>query len=56
MKDLGLMNYYLGLDIRQNLGEIFVGKGKYIIEILKTFGMMDCKSMDIPMVTNLKKL
>jgi len=27
---------------------------KYIVEILKIFGMMDCKSMPTPMVANLK--
>jgi hypothetical protein len=31
-------------------------KGKYIVEILKKFRMMDCKSMPTPMVINLKKM
>jgi hypothetical protein len=56
MKDLGLMHYYLGLEVWQKSGEIFLGQGKYIITILQRFGMMDCKSMATPMVTNLKKL
>eukprot|EP00253_Pinus_taeda_P013786 PITA_13786 len=56
MKDLGLINYYLGLEIWQKPDEIFVGQGKYTINILQKFGMMDCKSMDTPMMTNLKKL
>jgi hypothetical protein len=30
--------------------------GKYVIAILQIFGMMDCKAMETPMVTNLKKL
>ena len=34
----------------------FLGQGKYIEEILQRFGMMDCKSMSIPMVANLKLL
>ena len=29
---------------------------KYVVEILRRFGMMDCKSMATPMVPNLKKL
>jgi hypothetical protein len=31
-------------------------KGKYVVKILQKFGMMDCKSMTTPMVTDLKKL
>jgi len=56
MKDLGLMHYYLGLEIWQQLDGIFVGQGKYIVTMLKRFGMMNCKSMDTLMVTNLKKI
>lgn len=55
MKDLGLMHYYLGLEICQKPDEIFVGQGKYTFKILQNFGMMDCKSMDTPVVKNLKK-
>jgi hypothetical protein len=56
MKDLGLMDYFLGLEVWQKLGEIFLGQGKYTVEILSRFGMMDCKSMDTPMMKNLNKL
>ena len=35
---------------------IFLGQGKYAVEILKRFGMMDCKAMATPMVSNLKLL
>ena len=35
---------------------IFLGQGKYAIEILKRLGMMDCKTMDTPMASNLKLL
>jgi hypothetical protein len=56
MKDLGLMHYFLGLEVWQRPGEIFLGQGKYTVEILSRFGMMDCKSMATPMMTNLKKL
>ena len=56
MKDLGLMHYFLGLEIWQKEGETFLGQGKYAIEILKRFGMEDCKPMTTPMITNLKKL
>ena len=35
---------------------IFLGQGKYAVEILKRFGMMDCKIMATPMESNLKIL
>jgi len=56
IKDLGLMHYFLGLEVWQKFDEIFLSQGKYVVEILKKFGMMDCKSMTTPMVSNLKKL
>ena len=54
--DLGLMHYFLGLEVWQHADEIFLSRGKYTIDILQRFGMMDCKSMATPMESNLKKL
>jgi hypothetical protein len=34
MKDLGLMHYFLGLEVWQADGHFFLGQGKYIVEIL----------------------
>jgi hypothetical protein len=56
MKDLGRMQYFLGLEVWQRNNEIFLSQGKYTIEILKKYGMLNCKPMATPMVTNLKKL
>ena len=56
MKDLGLMHYFLGLEVWQNSEGIFLNQGKYAVEILKRFDMLECKSMATPMDTNLKSL
>jgi hypothetical protein len=56
MKDLGLMHYYLGQEVWQKRGEVFLGQEKYAVKILQKFGMMDCKSMDTPMTTDIIKL
>jgi hypothetical protein len=56
MKYLGMMHYFLGLKVWQKPDEIFLCQGKYVLDILKRFKMMDCKSMPTPMVTNLKLL
>ena len=52
MKDLGLMHYFLGLEVWQIPEGIFLKQGKYVVEILKRFDMLECKSMD----TNLNPL
>ena len=56
MKDLGLMHYFLGLEVWQKPSEIFLTQRKYAVDILQRFGMQDSKSMSVPMTTNLTKL
>ena len=56
MKDLGMMHYFLGMEVWQNADGISLRQGKYAAEILKRFGMMDCKAMTTPMASNLKLL
>ena len=56
MKDLGMMHYFLGMEVWQSTDGIFLGQGKYAVEILKRFGMMDYKDMATPMASNLKLL
>jgi hypothetical protein len=56
MKNLGMMQFFLGLEVWQRTDEIFLSQGKYTIEILKKFGMLNCKPLATPMVTNLKNL
>ena len=54
MKDLDMMHYFLGMEVWQNADGISLGQGKYAVEILKRFGMMDCKAMATLMASNLK--
>ena len=56
MKDLDMMHYFLGMEVWNNVYGISLGQGKYAVEILKRFKMMDCKSMTTPMASNLKLL
>jgi hypothetical protein len=56
MKYLGIIHYFLGLEVWKKTDDIFMCQGKYAIEILKRLEIMDCKSMPTPMVTNLKLL
>jgi hypothetical protein len=41
MKDLGLMHYFLGLEVWQSPERIFLNQGKYTVEILKRFDMLE---------------
>ena len=56
MKDLGLMHYFLGLEVWKILEGIFLNQGKYVVEILKRLNMLKCKVMATPMDSNLKLL
>ena len=56
MKHLGRMHYFLGSEVWQQKGEIFLGQGRYVTEILKRFGMGDCRPMATPLITNWKKI
>ena len=56
MKDLGLMHYFLGMEVWQTNGQIFLGQGKYCIKILKRFEIEDCKAMSTPMIMNWMKV
>eukprot|EP00253_Pinus_taeda_P025672 PITA_25672 len=56
MKDIGLMHYFLGLEVWQEEGHFFLGQGKYIVDILSRFHMENCRPMSTPMITNWKKL
>ena len=35
MKDLDMMHYFLGMEVWQSADGIFLGQGKYAVEILK---------------------
>jgi hypothetical protein len=56
MKNLGIMHYFLGLEVWQSLERIFLNQGKYMVKILKRFDMLECNSMNTPMEAKLKLL
>eukprot|EP00253_Pinus_taeda_P013685 PITA_13685 len=55
MKDMGLMHYFLGMEVWQKDGELFVSQGKYANEILRRFHTEKCKPMQTPLVGNWMK-
>eukprot|EP00253_Pinus_taeda_P024516 PITA_24516 len=51
MSLLGELTYFLGLQIQQKEGGIFLSQTKYLKQILKKYGMEDAKRVCTPMVT-----
>ena len=54
MSDLGKMRYFLGIEVLQNSGGIYICQKKYALEVLKRFGMMECNAVKNPIVPGCK--
>jgi len=54
MSDLGLLSYYLGIEVKQGEGHITLSQGAYALKILEGAGMKNCNSCDTPMECRLK--
>lgn len=54
MTDLGLMHYFLGIEVVQSPSGIFISQKKYVLEILERFKMKDCNSVCTPTEVGLK--
>ncbi len=54
MTDIGLMAYYLGIEVKQKEEGIFISQESYAREILKKFKMDDCKSISTPVECGVK--
>nr|GEW61394.1 retrovirus-related Pol polyprotein from transposon TNT 1-94 [Tanacetum cinerariifolium] len=54
MSMMGQMSFFLGLQVSQSPGGIFIIQYKFALEILKKFGMDSCDPVDIPIVDRLK--
>lgn len=54
MKDLGIVNNYLGIHISQNLEKGFteLDQSDYLLKVLERFGMLNCKAVNTPLDAN----
>lgn len=50
MTDLGRMKFFLGIEVVQQNGGIFICQRKYAEDILEKFGMMGCNVVRNPIV------
>lgn len=56
MSDLGLMRFFLGLEIHQLSNGIFISQKRYIEDLINKLNMKGCKHVDTPMGVNEKFL
>jgi hypothetical protein len=54
MSDLGMLTYYLGIDVRQEKDEMFLSQICYARKILEKGGMKAYNPCQVPMQTRLK--
>ena len=54
MTDLGLLHYFLRLEIKQGEDGVFVSQRKYAEGLLKHFNLLNCKRAITPMNINEK--
>lgn len=54
MTDLGLLHYFLGLEITQSTRGITLSQNKYANDLLQKFGLANCKQSVTPANSNKK--
>eukprot|EP00253_Pinus_taeda_P024114 PITA_24114 len=54
MTDMGLLRYFLGIEVEKNGNEIFISQVKYVNEVLERFNMQESKAAITPTVMRLK--
>lgn len=54
MSDLGLLTYYLGIEVNQEEDGITLSQGSYARKILEKGGMLECNPVQVPMQAKLK--
>ena len=54
MSDLGLMKYFLCIQMKQSPGKNFISQEKYVADLFKKFNFLECKPVTSPMATNEK--
>ena len=54
MTDIGLMAYYLDMEVKQKEEGIFISQESYVKEVLKKLKMDDCKPISTPIEYRIK--
>ena len=54
MNNLGMMKYFLGIEVIQSEDGIFICQSRYANDVLKIFRMLNCKPAVTPIATGTK--
>lgn len=54
MSDMGLLHYFLGLEVKQGVDGIFISQRKYATDLLKRSSLLNCNPAPTPMNINEK--
>ena len=56
MSDLGMLSYYMGMEVKQSPGQITICQRAYAAKIVEQCGNTSCNPLDTPMEQNSKLL
>jgi hypothetical protein len=51
IKDLGKLKYFLGIEVPESNGSLYLNQRKYCLEVLVEFGLLACKPCNTPIKT-----
>ena len=54
MTDIGLLHYFIGMEVYQSHGGIFLSQHRYLRQLLETYSMSNCRPLSYPMDPNSK--
>jgi hypothetical protein len=54
LKDLGDLNFFLGIEVKKTSSGILLPQEKYATDVLRRVGMMNCKPVRTPMTASEK--
>jgi hypothetical protein len=55
MSDLGLLHYYLGIEVKQQSSDFFLSQESYVKKILEKAGLGECNTCRIPSEPKIKR-
>lgn len=54
LKDLGQLNFFLGIEVTRNENTLVLSQTKYLKELLAKFDLQNCNGADTPLATTNK--